>query len=179
MKTAFTKFLTMRYISILAVILFACLGTATAQDDAISKYFSKYVDDDRFSTVFISPKMFELVQTMGVDMDLDDAESEAIKEVVNDMKSIRILSSEEDGRALYKEAAGLISGGGKGYETLMTVREKDGSNVQFMVKDGDQEGVIRELLLLVGGEDSEFVLMSFIGDINLKNIGKLASAFED
>ena len=61
----------------------------------------------------------------------------------------------------------------------MTVREKAGGNVQFMVKDGDKEGVIRELLLLVGGEDSEFVLMSFIGDINLKNIGKLAKAFED
>lgn len=168
----------MRYLTILAVILFASIGTATAQNDAISTYFKKYVDDDRFSTVFISPKMFDLVQTMGVDMDLDDVEAAAIKDVVNNMKSIRILTSDTDGKSLYKEAAGIISGG-KGYETLMTVKEKAGSNVQFMVKDGDQEGVIRELLLLVGGEDSEFVLMSFIGDINLKNIGKLAKAFED
>ncbi|MGK0365438.1 MAG: hypothetical protein ACI85O_002504 [Saprospiraceae bacterium] len=168
----------MRYLTILAVILFASIGTATAQNDAISTYFKKYVDDDRFSTVFISPKMFDLVQTMDIDMDLDDVEAAAIKDVVNNMKSIRILTSDTDGESLYKEAAGIISGG-KGYETLMTVREKAGSNVQFMVKDGDKEGVIRELLLLVGGEDSEFVLMSFIGDINLKNIGKLAKAFED
>ena len=168
----------MRYLTILAVILFASIGTATAQNDAISTYFKKYVDDDRFSTVFISPKMFDLVQTMDIDMDLDDVEAAAIKDVVNNMKSIRILTSDTDGTSLYKEAAGIISGG-KGYETLMTVKEKTGTNVQFMVKDGDQEGVIRELLLLVGGEDSEFVLMSFIGDINLKNIGKLAEAFED
>lgn len=168
----------MRYLTILAVILFASIGTATAQNDAISTYFKKYVDDDRFSTVFISPKMFDLVQTMDIDMDLDDAEAAAIKDVVNNMKSIRILSSDTDGMSLYKEAASII-GGGKGYETLMTVREKAGSNVQFMVKDGDKEGIIGELLLLVGGENSEFVLMSFIGDINLKNIGKLAKAFED
>ena len=168
----------MRYLTILAVILFASIGTATAQNDAISTYFKKYVDDDRFSTVFISPKMFDLVQTMDIDTDLDDVEAAAIKDVVNNMKSIRILTSDTDGKSLYKEAANTISSG-KGYETLMTVREKAGSNVQFMVKDGDKEGVIRELLLLVGGEDSEFVLMSFIGDINLKNIGKLAKAFED
>ena len=101
----------MRYLTILAVILFASIGTATAQNDAISTYFKKYVDDDRFSTVFISPKMFDLVQTMDIDMDLDDAEAAAIKDVVNNMKSIRILTSEEDGKSLYKEAAGIISGG--------------------------------------------------------------------
>ena len=167
----------MRYLSILAICLFALVGTATAQDDAISKYFKKYVDDDRFSTVFISPKMFELVQTMDIDMDLDADEAAAIKDVVKNMQSIRILSSETDGTALYKEAAALIKG--KDYEALMTVKEKNGTNVQFMVKDGDQKGVIRELLLLVGGADTEFVLLSFIGDINLNNIGKLAKAFED
>ncbi len=167
----------MRYLSILAICLFAFIGTSTAQDDAISKYFKKYVDDERFSVVFISPKMFELVQTMDIEMDLDDDEAAAIKDVVNNMKSIRILSSETDGKMLYKEAAGAING--KEYETLMTVRDKDGSNVQFMVKDGAASGTIGELLLLVGGEEADFVLLSFIGDINLKNIGKLAKAFED
>lgn len=167
----------MRYLSILVIYLFAFTANATAQDDAISKYFAKYVDDDRFSTVFISPKMFDLVRSMNIDMDLEESEAEAIKDVVNDMKSIRILTTEEDGKALYKEAAATILN--KEYEALMTVKDRDGGNVQFVVKDGDSEGVIRELLLLVGGEENEFVLMSFTGNINLANIGKMAKAFEE
>ena len=38
---------------------------------------------------------------------------------------------------------------------------------------------INELLLLVGGEDEEFVLISFIGSIDLNEVGKLSKAFED
>lgn len=165
----------MRYLSALTICLFAFVATASAQNDAISKYFSKYVEDDRFTTVYISPKMFDLVQTM--DIDLKDAEATAIKDVVNNMESIRILTSKKDTKKLYQEATKTLVN--KEYETLMTVKGKNNANVQFLVKDGNAQGVIRELLLLVDNTgESNFVFMSFIGDINLKNIGKLSKAFE-
>ncbi len=58
----------------------------------------------------------------------------------------------------------------KEYEELVTVREKD-SNVRFVTKEAN--GVINELLLLVGGKD-EFVMMSFVGNIDLSKIARLA-----
>ena len=151
------------------------LATAmTAQEDAISKYFSKYVDDERFTVVYVSGKMFELINKM--ELDLDDEEAEAVLAVVKDLKGLRILTTEEDGLKFYKEATSIIDT--KGYEVLMTVREGKGENVQFLVKDSQNGEIIDELLLLVGGENEDFVLVSFIGKIDLNEVGKLAKAFE-
>jgi hypothetical protein len=157
---------------ILFFISFA--GTVNAQNDAISKYFDKYVDDERFTVVYISPKIFEIFDKLDLDLEMDANEAEAIRSVVKDMKGLRILVAEENIEGLFDEASKTINM--KEYETLMTVRNKDEDNVHFLIKDeGD---VINELLLLVGGKEN-FVLMSFMGNIDLNNISKLAKAFED
>lgn len=163
----------MKTFKILLALLFVAVGfTAQAQDDAISKYFNKYLDDDRFTVVYISPKMFQLFDKM--DLNLDDEEAEAIMSVVKDMRSLRILVSEETPKQFFDEAKKAFNT--NSYEVLMTVRDKGGDNVEFFIKD-DGGTVINELLLLVGGED-EFVLMSFVGNIDLNNISKLTEAFE-
>ena len=146
----------------------------TAQEDAISKYFSKYVDDERFTVVYVSGKMFELINKM--ELDLDDEEAEAVLAVVKDLKGLRILTTEENGLEFYNEATSIIDT--KGFETLMTVREGNSEHVQFLVKDSQNGEIIDELLLLVGGENEDFVLVSFIGQIDLNEVGKLAKAFE-
>jgi len=160
-----------------AVLLGVCAFSAIGQsEDAISKYFNKYLEDERFTVVYISPKMFELFDNMN--LELDDEEAQAIKSVVKDLRGLRILVAEEgDVQGLYEEATNTINT--KEYETLMTVRNKDQDNVQFLIKDEGSEGaIINELLLLVGSHDT-FVLMSFMGQIDLSNISKLSEAFED
>ncbi len=161
----------MKYLSILFALFFST--TMFAQEDAISKYFSKYVDNEDFTVVYVSGKMFELINKM--ELDFDDEEAEAVLSVVKDLKGLRILTTENDGMKYYKEALQIINT--KEYETLMTVREGKGENVQFLVKD-DGGDILNELLLLVGGEDEEFVLISFIGTIDINEVGKLAKAFE-
>lgn len=165
----------MKYLTFFFVLfLSAGLSTVTqAQADAISKYFSKYMDDERFTVVYISGKMFEMFNKM--DIDLNDEEAEAILSVVKDMKGLRILTTEEGGQKFYDEALSIINK--NEYETLMTVREGKEENVQFLIKEGG-DNVINELLLLVGGEDEEFVLMSFVGKIDLNEVSKLQKAFD-
>ncbi len=161
----------MKFLSILFAL---CLSTTMfAQEDAITKYFSKYVDNEDFTVVYVSGKMFELINKM--ELDFDDDEAEAILSVVKDLKGLRILTTEKDGLKYYKEALKIINT--KEYETLMTVREGNNENVQFLIKDNGS-GILNELLLLVGGEGNEFVLISFIGAIDLNEVGKLAKAFE-
>ena len=144
-----------------------------AQEDAITKYFSKYVDNEDFTVVYVSGKMFQMINKM--ELDFDDDEAEAVLSVVKDLKGLRILTTENDSKRYYNEAVNIINT--KEYETLMTVREESNENVQFLVKD-DGGDVLNELLLLVGGGDSEFVLISFIGAIDLNEVSKLAKAFE-
>lgn len=148
-----------------AICTFAIMPQqAQAQQDAISKYFEQYVDDENFTVVYISSKMFEML----AQLDLEDEDADEVVQVMKDLKGLRILVRDEGGKPFYDEAIKKINF--NEYEELMTVRS-DGENVKFVVKeDGDK---ITELLMLVGGKDN-FVLMSFTGIIDLQKISSLA-----
>lgn len=154
-----------------SLIIIGCISLIAqptfAQQDAITTYFDKYVEDEEFMVVYISPKMFEMIGKL----DIDEMDEE-VKDVLSDLKGLRILSRDTLGSKYYKEAISLINP--KEYETLMTVRD-EGENVQFLLKE-NEKGEIIELLLLVGGD--EFFLLSFLGTIDLKKISKLANNFE-
>jgi len=149
-----------------AAVLIATVSSF-AQEDAIMKYFSKYVDDPQFSSVYISPKMFSMVSKI----EIEDMEPE-LQEVIKSMKGLRILHTEQNTMQHYNEALKAINSGE--YELLLTARG-DGDNVTFMVKDNGN--IVEELLMVVGG-DTDFALMSFLGNIDLKKIGKLAKALD-
>jgi len=160
----------MKYLSI--IILFLFIGTSSfGQADAIESYFSKYKDDDRFTMVYISPKMFQMLSKVGASAE-EDIDQEVI-DMVSNLKGLKILTTDYNADEIYKEAIAKINTGS--YEELMTVRS-DGDNVKFLVKDSDGGNIVQELLLLVGGD--EFVMMSFIGEIDLRLIGKLAKSID-
>lgn len=142
---------------------------------AIDKYFSSYVEDKRFDVVYISPKLFQMIGKIDskiLDME-DDAEAKAVLEMAKDLQGLRILTTDETPEVFYKEAKAKINT--KEYEVLLTVRDKDGDNVEFLIKESNN--VIQELLLLSGGKD-EFVLLSFMGNLDLNKITRLAKEIE-
>lgn len=152
------------------------VSAQTTNVSAIDKYFQQYVDDDRFTVVYISSKLLNMFGKLDIDnVEMDDAEARAIIDLASDLEGIRILVAEENAGGFYKEAKAKIDT--KEYEVLMTVRDKDETNVDFLIKD-DGDKMINELLLLVGGDD-EFVLMSFVGAIDLDKVSKLINEFEE
>jgi len=160
----------MKYL--IVIMLMAGVSLSNAQSNAISKYFEQYVDDDRFTSVFISPKMFQMFSKLELD-EIGDEETEMILDVVKDLRGLRILTTDIDAKSFYKEAKRKIDT--KEYEVLMTVRNQGEENVEFLIKDeGD---IIKELLLLVDGDD-EFVLLSFVGNIDLQKISKLSKSMD-
>ena len=141
------------------------LGTGVfAQDDAIGKFFSKYVEDSRFTVVSISPKMFRLMSKVNWDTIPSD-----LKQTVSHLTSLRILSTETTPGVFFKEAMARIDR--KEYEELITVRS-DKDNVRFMVKE--QGDVIHELLMIAVDKDG-FTMMSFVGNIDLDKLSRLSS----
>ena len=140
-----------------------------AQDDAITKYFSKYVDNDNFSHVTVSGKMFSMINQ--IEIEDDDDEGKAMIESLGKIKGVKALFAEEnvDGKSMYKEALGLIDG--KGYEELMSIREDD-KDIKFMIKEKGNK--IDELFMVMGGDD-EFGLVSIVGDgIDINQLYKLS-----
>ncbi len=157
----------MKYLSLLIIVLTGFLSPLNAQSDAISKYFDQYVNDQRFTVVYISPKMFEILGKLDLE-ELQDDEAQAVMEVVKELKGLRVLTTEVTPLKFYEEAKAKIKT--SEYEILLTVRDEE-ENVQFLIKD--EGNTINELLLLVGGED-EFVMLSFMGNIDLNKISQLA-----
>jgi hypothetical protein len=155
-----------RRLSVIVAALLLSTGVF-AQDDAIGKFFGKYVDDSRFSMVSVSPKMFRLLSKVNWDTIPAD-----IKQTVTKLQSLRIISTETTPRAFYKEALSIIDR--KEYEELITVRDKS-DDIHFMIKESG--GIIHELLM-VTADGEEFTMMSFVGDIDLDKLARLSSSLD-
>ena len=145
-------------------------SAAFAQDDAISRFFDKYEEDEDFTHVTITSRMFGLF----ANLDIEDEEDKELMDAVSKVKGLKIIGKDDIGNAeadaLYKEAFKLIPE--SEYDELMTVRDKD-SDMKFLIKE--ENGVITELVMVMHG-DNEFFLLSLIGDIDLKQISRLSKS---
>jgi len=141
---------------------------ANAQDDAISKYFSKYTQDKSFMNINISGKMFQMISKLEVD---DPEEQKMMEESLGKIQRVQVLGKEKDvdGRKMYSEAIKLVEG--KGFEELMSVSDDD-KDIRFMIKESNNK--IDELFMVMGG-NNEFGLLSIVGDgIDLNALYKLS-----
>lgn len=159
----------MKKLLLVPFLLLAICFQANAQDDAIQKFFSKYMDDDRFSRVYISPKMMQMAggflkSNAGTDKDADD-----LGTLISKVKGIRILSSEEvDGKSLYSQVMSTLTK--NKYEDLMDVQDK-GTSLKFMVRE--EGGLVKELLM-ISADGSDFTLLSMLGSFTYADLNMLA-----
>ena len=157
------------------VTLFLLLITITlqalSQGDPVKQLFDRYAGKEGYTTVYISSKMFSMFSQA----DIDDPEFNTL---MKNLKSIRILAQDEGaGRTekvdFYKEVIGKLPP--EEYEELMTVTEP-GQKVKFLVKE--ENGKIAELLMVVGGSNTENVLIDIRGNIDLKQIAQLSKIMD-
>jgi hypothetical protein len=155
---------------IIAVVILMIVMSGAYAQDAISKFFSKYQDDQSFTQVNVSSKMFSLF----TNMEADDPGDKEVIEAISKLKGLRILHKENtsDARALYKEAYALIPV--KEFEELMSIRDKD-NDIKFYIKESG--GKISELVMIMGGLD-DFMVMSLFGEIDLKQVSRIGKKMD-
>ncbi|HEY9488943.1 MAG TPA: DUF4252 domain-containing protein [Chryseosolibacter sp.] len=151
---------------IVAIVVLMITVTAVNGQDVISKFFTKYQDDETFTNVNISSKMFGLF----TEMDAQTPEDKEVLDAISKLKGLKILAKENtrNSRELYNEALALIP---KNFEELMSVRDKD-KDMKFMIQENG--GKISEMLMVVGGNE-DFMIMSIFGEIDLKQISRIGS----
>lgn len=137
-----------------------------AQKDPVDRVFEKYSGKEGFTTVYITSKMFSLFSEAEV-------EDEEFNDLVNSLKSIRILATDDSENSdasinFYKEIMDELPV--DEYEELMVVQEKD-QQLKFLVKE--KEGRIVELLLVAGGSGDN-ALIDIRGNIDLKKVAQLS-----
>jgi hypothetical protein len=155
---------------IIAIVVLLVLVNETFAQDAITKFFNKYQNDETFSAVTVSSKMFGLF----TNMESDTPEDKEILEAISKLKGLKILAKQDarNARELYKEAFTLIPI--KEYEELMSVRNED-KDMKFYIKES--AGKISELLMVMGGNE-QFMVMSLFGEIDLKQISRIGKKMD-
>jgi hypothetical protein len=149
--------------NLLLVLLCMITANAFAQQNAIDRFFADYQNSDDFTSVYVSPKMFQMMSQSE-----SESKNDELMSIIKDIKGLKILTTTKNSRKHYNESRKKIPV--DEYEVLLDVRDA-GNNVHFYTRESN--GKINELLLLVGGDD-EFVLMSFTGNLDLDKIGKLS-----
>lgn len=155
----------MKKITLIA-FLTVCTSGLMAQGTVVNKYFQELASNEAFTKVSVSSKMFSLFTEL-------EAGTEAEKEflqAVSKLKGLKIILADSIGNsaAMYKQAVADVQGAG--YEELMSVQDAE-ENMKFSIKE--KNGKIEELLMVAGGK-KRFVLLSIYGEIDLKNISKIA-----
>jgi hypothetical protein len=154
--------------SVVVVAMVMMTVVANAQDNAISKFFTKYQSDDSFSLVNISGKMFSMM----ANIEGTTAEDKAMIGAISKIRGLKILRKSEarNSRELYKEAMDMIPT--KEFEELMSIRDKD-KDMKFYTKEAG--GKISELVMVMGGNE-EFMVLSIFGEIDLKEMSKIGKS---
>jgi hypothetical protein len=152
-----------RYI---ALIVLMFIGVSMiAQSNGIDRHFSKYKDDDRFTRIAISGKMFSLF----TNFEMEDPAEQEVVETMSKIKGLKMLIGDSiaEAKSMYNKALSATS---EDMEELMTVENSE-NEMRFMISES--EGMISELLMIMYDGNS-VMLMSLIGDIDLKQISKMS-----
>jgi CRISPR/Cas system Type II protein with McrA/HNH and RuvC-like nuclease domain len=152
--------------TILVVSMFFVSIAMMAQGTVITKYMNQYADNDKFTKVSVSQKMFSLF----TNLEAGSAAEKEFLQAVSKLKGLKVLMADSlpNSAALYKQAVADVNKAA--YEELVSVNDARG-NMLFSVKESN--GVISELIM-VAGEKKQFIMISVWGVIDLKNISKIA-----
>ncbi len=155
----------------LMIGLFGLTVGANAQS-IMDKLYDRYSGTEGYTSVYISKYMFDMFrnnETTAVSQE-DDMER-----LISNLNCIKILVTDDDPATpapvnLYQEIMKVLPS--SSYKEVMVVKEKD-QDIKFYAKE--EKNKVVELLLVLGGKD-ESVLISIQGDIDMKNISKLAKS---
>ena len=108
----------MKTLVILALTICTAFS-AIAQNDVVTKLFDDYYDDENFTKISVSSKMFELF----THIEPGDEDESEILEAVSKLEGLKVIAADSIGNSgtLYKDAVKKISG--NGYDELMEVKD--------------------------------------------------------
>lgn len=148
----------------IALMLFGLSQGLYAQT-SIDRYFDQYQEDERFSSVSVSSRMFDLF----MDLEADDPDETAFLETISKLDGFKALigANVPNAASIYQDVMALPA---NDMEELMSVTD---SQREFRFYITESDGTISELLM-VGYEDESVMMMSLTGDIDLRQISALS-----
>jgi len=155
---------------LISVLVFLMGLTAQAQDP-----FQKFEDMQNVASIVVNQKMLKMLSQF--DLNTDDPEMKNYVDLVNSLNDIKFYSTKDtDTAKLMRTEFNKYLGMAK-LDELMRVKD-DGKNVQFYAKPGKSDDYVSEFVMFIDGINNadDTVIAKITGNINLKEIGKIASS---
>jgi len=145
---------------VLLLLLLGSIANLSAQDNAISKYFSDYLFDTQFEQFKVTETSFEQIATM----ESENFEEQQIIDAIGNLEGVLVLMNEKtnNSTALYHQTISTIAAD-ENYEELASLSHGKES---FQILLREELNTIREFLLIAGGQ-KHFVIASLYGEIDL------------
>jgi hypothetical protein len=158
---------------IILLFALALLPQMTSAQTAIDHLYEKYAGKPGFTTINISPQMFQLFA--GINASDSSPDAQKALHAMKQLKALKMLVYEPKDhakvQAFYNEIKRTVPM--SRYSELMSVDGEDGK-VKFLASQ-DKNGKIKELLMLVYGGD-ETMIMSLTGLIDMKTIAEISQS---
>jgi len=159
-----------KLIVLIALVLFPVLTQAQS--------FSKYADMKGVSSMVMTSEMFKLLAD--IDFESKDEEVKRYIKLIENLKDIKVLTTEDASISAKMQADVSTYLTSASMDELMSFKD-DGKEVKFYSKPGSTKGAVSQLFMFMKGmEDGKpiTVIMSITGDIDLKEVSKLAQDLE-
>lgn len=130
------------------------------------KEFDQFEDKDGIDSVIIREKLMDILGDIEIS---GTEEAKGYLDNVKSMESLRVFTTKDRQYAMEMETTVASYLKKKRMDELMSVNS-DGKNVKIYTVSGTEPSDIKELLLLSkDAKENEVVLVTFVGDISLKN----------
>jgi hypothetical protein len=148
---------------LILILLLLTLGTLSYSQAFIDDVFNKYSGKQGFTSVVLTPQLFKILS-------LVDKEDNDLKMLSEKVKSLKILVSEDKKIGFTEEIKNKM--GKDNYLNIMEIIDGN-QKVNFYVKQNAD--VITDFLLL-SIDDSEEVLISITGNLNMNDLSKIGNS---
>lgn len=157
----------------LVVILMALMPSVTKAQSAIDGLYEKYAGKDGFTSINVSPEMFQMLSGLS----MNDSSKDAVQAMsaIKQIKSLKMLVYKPQDSTKAPEFYHVIQKmvPTTGFKDLMTINSH-GNNLKFLARQ-NQDGKIKELLMIVSGSH-ETMIMSMTGLIDMKTISEISKS---
>ena len=160
------------------IILLIALITSTLSYG--QSMFDTLEEMDGVDAVIVNKDAFEILSKFNVES--DDNEAMEVFKMIQDLKELKIFSTDNVSIANQMEAMVKSAVKGSKLTELMRIKE-DESRVKIYVKTGSKKDYVSEVLMFVKGIDkktkgnSESVIISLTGLIDINKLSKIADTF--
>ncbi|HAR37206.1 MAG TPA: hypothetical protein DCS09_00675 [Porphyromonadaceae bacterium] len=153
------------------VLIILLTSASLSANGFVTQFIHKYSEEGRpLNNVNIGKTMLDKMAA--------NTEDEELKNAFKELKSIRIISSEnaKDSRYYFEKANDLVKEEFGDYEEMVSVNERN-SRISVWMKRGDKN--VQELILISLDEENHLSIITVSGKIDFKTFSKLSGTLKN